>query len=97
MESLFKKLDELSSLLKKFGTAIKPPNPVKTPSIPKTPTTSPAVTAPKMPGITPKMPSIAPSSKKDPSKVAQQLKNPRPMKPKTGGVKVSKLGQWSMN
>lgn len=79
MESLFKKLEELSDLLKNIGAGLKLPQPGKTPTMPKPP----------------KLPGINPPSKKDPVKIAQQLKNPKEAKPKTS-VKISKLGQWSL-
>ena len=84
MDSLFKKLDELSDLLKKaqaqFNPSIKMPKPPKAGIVPK---------QPKIPGMTP-------SSKKDPAKVAQQLKN-KELKPKTEMTSFNSGGQWSLN
>jgi len=45
----------------------------------------------KIPGALP------PASKKDPAKVAQQLKNPRPVKAPMEILKVEDNGQWSLN
>jgi len=44
----------------------------------------------------PKMPGVSPVSNKDPKKVAEQLKNPKPKKPKIEILKVEKNGQWSL-
>lgn len=44
-----------------------------------------------------KLPSgLPPPSKKDPVKVAQQLKNPNPEKVKVEVLKVEENGQWSL-
>ena len=80
MDKLFKKVEELDTLLKQFQASIKMPKP-------------PSIKPPK--GV--KMPGIAPGSKKDPTKVAQQLKNPRPKKPKMEMLKFDKCGQWSLH
>lgn len=87
MESLFKKLNELEDLLKQTSATLKLP---KLPSMPK-PTGMPTISKP--PSL--KTPGVSPVSKKDPVKIAQQLKNPKETKPKTS-LKISKLGQWSM-
>lgn len=39
---------------------------------------------------------MTPESKKDPAKVAEQLKNPKPTKPNTEVLKVEANGQWSL-
>jgi hypothetical protein len=52
---------------------------------------SSSATAPKG-----KLPGVAPASGKDPKKMAEQLKNPRPKKPKIEMLKVEKNGQWSL-
>ena len=80
MEKFFKKLEELSTLLKAFNASIKTPKP--TVGMP---------TTPKVPGAT-KIPGMAPNSKKDPKKIAEQLKNAE-LKPK---IKIARNGQWSM-
>ena len=43
-----------------------------------------------------KIPGITPVSGKDPKKMAEQLKNPRPKKPKMEVMKTDKNGQWSL-
>jgi hypothetical protein len=58
----------------------------------------PAIKVPKVPNQTAnKLPGIAPDSKKDPIKVAEQLKNPRPKKVKVEILKVEDNGQWSLS
>lgn len=91
MDDLSKKVEELlkSLLSVKTGAskdlmvpALKPPT-LKTPSI------KPAATA--------KIPSgLPPPSKKDPVKVAQQLKNPNPGKVNVEVLKVENNGQWTL-
>jgi hypothetical protein len=44
-----------------------------------------------------KLPGAAPASGKDPKKMAEQLKNPRPKKPKVEILKTDKNGQWSLD
>jgi hypothetical protein len=44
-----------------------------------------------------KLPGVAPASGKDPKKMAEQLKNPRPTKPKVEILKTDKNGQWSLH
>lgn len=80
MEKFFKKIDELQDLLKAFKASIASPKlaPVKA-AAPKG--------APKLPSST------GPASKKDPKKVAEQIKNAKQQKPK---IKIAKNGQWSM-
>lgn len=82
MERFFKKLDELSDLFKQFNASIKLPK--MDAGMPKVPSAG----GPKMPGV-------APTSQKDPKKVAQQLKNPD-LKPKTK-VTMMKSGQWALS
>jgi hypothetical protein len=43
-----------------------------------------------------KLPGVASPSGKDPKKMAEQLKNPRPKKPKIEMLKVEKNGQWNL-
>ena len=86
MDSLFKKLDELSDLLKQVGNQLNPS--IKMPQM-KTLGNK----IPKINPATPKMSTgVAPKSKKDPVKIAQQLKNKDP-KPKTS---FNSLGQWKL-
>lgn len=62
----------------------------------------PKISTPKTPDQ-PKLPGNAPKSKKDPEKMAEQIKNPD-LKPKAveqakemkESLKVSKNGQWSL-
>jgi len=86
MDELFKKLDALQDLLKNFNASIKMPkmSATKPPSLPKA-------------GVAPKIPGMGPSSKKDPVKVAEQLKN-KQLKPsiKPQMLKVDKNGQWKL-
>jgi hypothetical protein len=95
MDELFKKLTQLTDLLK----AIKPPSVAKGPSIP----TIPAIKPPAPPSMAPKatattkMPGMTPAGKKDPKKIAQQIKDGS-MSTKTQKVmlKFDKNGQWSL-
>jgi hypothetical protein len=89
MGNLKKKLDNLSDLLKQFNASI------KMPKGPKPPRASAGPAKPKI--------GIAPTNKKDPVKVAEQIKNPdmKPMvmdaaKQTREALKVSKLGQWNI-
>lgn len=85
MDELFKKLDALQDLLKNFNASIK---------MPKMSTPKP----PKLGGSLPKIPAgPGPSSKKDPTKVAEQFKN-KELKPsiKPQMLKVDKNGQWKL-
>lgn len=86
-ELLYSKLEELSKSLK---TLNKPENSL-VPAL-KAPTLKPisanASAAPT------KIPGVAPPSGKDPKKVAIQLKNPRPQKPK---LTLMKNGQWQLD
>ncbi len=45
----------------------------------------------------PKLPGVAPASGKDPVKMAQQLKNPRPKKAKVEMLKFDNNGQWKLD
>ena len=96
MEELVKKLEQLNDLLK----AIKKLNPPTGPTLPKIPSASPPPPPPMKASIG-QAPKIStgegPNSKKDPKKVAQQIKDGS-MSVKTQKVllKVEKNGQWSM-
>jgi hypothetical protein len=83
MERFFKKLDELSDLFKQFNASTK---------LPKLGAGMPKMPKPAIPKM---KTGVAPTSQKDPEKVAQQLKNPE-LKPKTK-VAMAKSGQWSLN
>lgn len=99
MEELVKKLEELSKAIK----AVKKLNPPTHMALPEVPSL-PAVKPPAPPSMTPsatKAPKISngegPNSKKDPKKVAQQIKDGS-MSTKTQKVmlKTAKNGQWSL-
>lgn len=96
MDELVKKLEQLNDLLK----TIKKLNPPTQPALPKLPTASPPPPPPlKAPaGQAPKISNgEGPNSKKDPKKVAEQIKNGS-MSTKTQKIllKFEKNGQWSM-
>lgn len=96
MDELVKKLEQLNDLLK----TIKKLNPTTAPALPKLPSASPPPPPPmKAPmGQAPKISNgEGPNSKKDPKKVAEQIKNGS-MSTKTQKtlLKVDKNGQWSM-
>lgn len=57
---------------------------------------SATLAVPKPIKSSPKLPGIAPPSKKDPTKVAEQIKNPRPTKVKVELLKIEKNGQWNL-
>lgn len=95
MSQLDKRLDELSSLLKQFNASIKMPSMqgLKKPSGPR---------QPKGPSM-PKMPGQAPKNQKDPTKVAEQIKNPDKKdmvmdqaQSLKEALKVTKNGQWQI-
>lgn len=93
MDELYRKTEELLKSLLSIKTgaskdlmvpALKPPS-FKTPK--------PSIKVPS----TPKIPSgLPPPSKKDPIKVAQQLKNPNPGKVNVEVLKFEDNGQWSL-
>jgi hypothetical protein len=99
MDSLVKKLIKLNDLIK----ALKMPKQAQTPSLPVLQDIKPP-TPPALPSIKPsanKAPKITsgvgPESKKDPKKVAEQIKNGS-MSTKTQKVmlKIEQNGQWSL-
>lgn len=88
MEELFKKVQELNTLVKAMKMS---PN---TPKIPK----------PDMPAQQYEVPNTGPTSKKDPVKVAQQIKdgkvrenNIKTAKENKGKLNMNRLGQWSLS
>lgn len=94
MKKLRDKLEELLKNLaamkpKSAGNTLVPA--LKMPSV--KPLSMPSVSA--APTKT-KLPGMSPASNKDPKKMAEQLKNPKPMKPKIEVLKVEKNGQWSL-
>lgn len=95
MKSLLKKLEDLRDMLK----ATKSKAQSMHSELPKLPTIKPT-SAPSMSAgssqQTPKMPGINPGSKKDPVKVAQQLKQGKSQKKAMPLLKFEKNGQWSL-
>ena len=97
MQELIDKIEELRKALsamkpKSAGNSLVPALAFPTVKPLSMPSASSAGTAPK-----PKLPGIAPASNKDPKKMAEQLKNPRPKKPKVEMLKFDKNGQWSLD
>ena len=93
MQDLLDKLEELKKALLSTKADAKSS---LVPAV-KTPTLKPISMSSKAAAPKPvKMPGVSPSSNKDPAKVAQQLKNPKPMKPKIEVMKTDKNGQWSL-
>lgn len=92
MDELFEKTEALlkSLLSVKTGASKDLMVPaLKPPALPK-----PSIKPPKAGGALPG--AIPPPSKKDPVKVAEQLKNPNPKKANVEILKVEKNGQWSL-
>jgi len=91
MESLYKKLEEL---LKAAKAQARPMHP----ALPKIPEIKPIAAPSASVGSSKpaKMPGINPGSKKDPVKVAQQLKQGKTQKKVMPLLKVDKNGQWSL-
>ena len=93
MQDLYNKLEELNKALamksKSQQNTLVPALSVPAPkplSIPSTTSSSPT-----------KLPGVAPTSGKDPVKMAQQLKNPRPKAPKMEILKFDMNGQWQLH
>jgi len=93
MQDLIDKIEEL----KKSLAAMKPKGAQQNSLVP----------ALKPPGIKPlsvsstpakpaQIPGVSTASTKDPKKMAEQLKNPRPKKPKIEMLKVANNGQWEL-
>lgn len=96
MESFRKKLQELRDILK----AAKPSAQSMHPELPKLPEIKPTPAPSISSGATlktPKMPGINPGSKKDPRKVAEQLKQGKTQQKMMPKLEISKSGQWSLN
>jgi hypothetical protein len=89
-------IDKFKQLRKSFA-AMKPKENALVPAL-KIPTVKP-LSMPSSSGVATKtkLPGIAPVSGKDPKKMAEQLKNPRPTKPRVEVLKVEKNGQWSLD
>jgi hypothetical protein len=94
MEDLIKKVETLRDLIK--GLLSKPNANSLVPAL-KAPTLKP-ISMPSMAGGAPtKLPGVTPPTNKDPKKMAEQLKNPRPKKVKMEILKFEKNGQWSLD
>ena len=92
MRDLIDKIEQLRKSL----AVMKPKQDVLTPAL-KLPSIKPLSMPTSSSGpVKPKLPGVAPVSGKDPVKMAQQLKNPRPTKPKVEVLKTDKNGQWSL-
>ncbi len=91
MEELVKKIQALRDLVK----ALKKPAQPKLPSIPSIKQPSPPSMTPKKPKQ-PKLPGITPNGKKDPKKIAQQLKEGQLSNKNVEMLKVEKNGQWRL-
>jgi len=89
-------IDKIKQLKKALGVAKPKENPLvpalSLPSMKPLSVSSSSGTSVKPP----KLPGVAPASGKDPVKMAQQLKNPRPKKAKVEILKTEKNGQWSL-
>lgn len=99
MESFLKTLQELRDFLK--ATKTKAPAPKQMhPELPKVPEIKP-VPAPSITAgansSAQKMPGISPGSKKDPVKVAQQIKQGKTQKQAMPLLKIDHNGQWSLD
>ena len=77
------------------ATKVTAPAATPTKTLPTLPTL-PGFKVAKPPAPTPIPGNTAPSSKKNPAKVAEQLRNPKPQKPNTEVLKVESNGQWSL-
>ena len=93
MQDLYEKLDQLKKALLSVKSSQQ-----KNPLVPalKPPTLKPLSISSAAPAKPISMPGVSPSSNKDPVKMAEQLKNPKPKKPKIEVLKVEKNGQWSL-
>lgn len=87
MESLEKKLNQIKNMFKDVKASIK----------------TPKISTPKPPGQSLKMPGVAPKTQKDPTKMAEQIKDPDIKDQVMDSAKdiketmsTSKLGQWSI-
>ena len=94
MQDLIDKINELRKSL----AAMKPKGEAMNSLVPalKAPTVKPLSISAPSGGRPAKLPGVAPSSNKDPKKMAEQLKNPKPKKPKIEVLKTDHNGQWSL-
>jgi hypothetical protein len=97
MESFLKALQELKDLVKATRSKSSPQMHPELPKMPEIkPISSSSISASSVPKPT-KMPGINPGSKKDPAKVAQQLKSGKAQSQKMPLLKFNKGGQWSLD
>jgi hypothetical protein len=93
MQDLISKIEELRKAL----GAMKPKQDIMVPAL-KTPGVKPLTLPPVRTSSKPTpLPGVAAPSGKDPRKMAEQLKNPKPKKPKIEMLKFDKNGQWSLD
>lgn len=94
MQDLIEKIEQL----KKALAAMKPKKDTLVPAL-SLPSVKPlsVSSSPGSSAKAPKLPGVAPASGKDPKKMAEQLKNPRPKKAKVEILKTDKNGQWSLD
>lgn len=85
------------TLLRKNLAAMKPKESPLVPALKIPPIKPLSVSANAAMSVKPKLPGVTPSSGKDPKKMAEQLKNPKPKKPKIEMLKFDKNGQWSLD
>ena len=89
-------IDKIEQLKKALG-AMKPKENTLVPAL-SLPSVKPlSISSSSGSAVKSKLPGVAPASGKDPKKMAEQLKNPRPKKPKVEILKTDKNGQWSLN
>ena len=94
MQDLIQKIEELRKSL----AAMKPKENPLVPALNLPPVKPLSISASGGSSVKPpKLPGVAPASGKDPKKMAQQLKNPRPKAPKVEVLKTDKNGQWSLD
>lgn len=94
MEDLYKKIEQLCSLIKKVKGQAAPKSTL--PSVPPIKPISPPSMTAKPSVAQSKIPGHNPSTKKDPKKVAEQLKNANVQKLKAPLLKIDDNGQWSL-
>lgn len=87
MEELVKKLNYLISLAKALNSAFKLPEPAAMPKI-----KDPGQSKPKKTQIKEqKLPGVSPDAKKDPKKIAEQIKHAKEQKLKKPSIKQPKI------
>lgn len=94
MEELKNKLETLNTLIKALLS--KPDSNSLVPAL-KIPTPKPLSMPSVSTGPSSKIPGVTPTMNKDPVKMTQQLKNPRPGKVKVEVLKTASNGQWSLS